>query len=61
MILATAHPAKFQDTVLRATGTPPPLREDWAEGSEEDRRAGEEATVRLGADPDLLRELLRGL
>ena len=61
MILATAHPAKFQDTVLRATGIPPPLREDWAEGSEEEERAGDEATVRLGADPDLLRELLRGL
>ncbi len=61
MILATAHPAKFQDTVLRATGTPPPLREDWAEGSEEEQRAGEAATVRLGANPDLLRGLLRGL
>ena len=60
MILATAHPAKFQDTVLRATGTPPPPREDWAEGSEQKVRAGVEATVRLGTDPELLRELLRG-
>ena len=61
MILATAHPAKFQDTVLRATGAPPPLRQDWTEGSEEKVRAGIEATVRLGTDPDLLRELLRGI
>ncbi len=61
MILATAHPAKFQDTVLRATGSPPPLREDWVEGSEEKVRAGIDATVRLGTDPELLRELLRGI
>lgn len=57
MILATADPAKFPDTVLRATGSLPPEREDWNEDQE--RPTPPNATVRLGSDPDSLRELLR--
>ncbi len=66
LVLATADPAKFPDTVARATGTQPPPREDWdfegrtPERAEEIRR-GEEVTVRLGPDPEALRALLRGI
>ena len=60
MILATADPAKFPDTVFRAIGQPPALREDWQEtGQEEEQSVGVDATVRLGPEPDSLRELLR--
>lgn len=57
MILATADPAKFPDTVLRATGSLPPEREDWNE--DEERPTPPNATVQLGSDPESLRELLR--
>lgn len=64
MILATADPAKFPATVRRATGEEPPEREDWqaddAGASESAGPARAKATVRLGPEPDELRELLRG-
>jgi threonine synthase len=60
MILATADPAKFPDTVLRATGSLPPEREDWHTDEEQpDPGSQPGATVRLGSDPDNLRALLR--
>ena len=58
MILATADPAKFPDTVRRATGQPPPPREDWAK-SDGEEASGFPETVRMGPDPEGLRELLR--
>jgi threonine synthase len=64
LILSTADPAKFPETVLRATGKVPPARGDWeGEGSSPEAREavrrGEEATVRLSPDPDELRALAR--
>jgi threonine synthase len=60
MILSTADPAKFPATVRRATGLEPPEREDWTPAGGGDAASiGAEATVRLGPDPDELRELLR--
>lgn len=65
VILSTADPAKFPDTVRRATGHTPPHRKDWEEDALQapDGRtaaeAGAETTVRLGPEPDELRALLR--
>ena len=64
LILSTADPAKFPETVLRATGHAPPGRGDWeGEGTSSEAiaaiRKGEEATVQLGPDPDQLRTLVR--
>ena len=63
LLLSTADPAKFPDTVQRATGQSPDERPDWSERGDWDadsplRRAAEEATVRLGPNPHELRELL---
>jgi threonine synthase len=64
LILSTADPAKFPETVVRATGQSPTRRDDWeGEGTTAEAIAavkkGEDATVRLGPDPDALRALLR--
>jgi len=64
LVLATADPAKFPETVVRATGVQPPPRRDWdTEGRTPETaaaiRKGEEATVELGPDPEALRALLR--
>jgi len=61
MILSTADPAKFPDTVLRATGSLPPERNDWQSADEADASASSRtsATVQLGSDPESLRALLR--
>ncbi len=61
MILSTADPAKFPDTVRRATGRTPPEREDWRNRVNEGAVSspGRDRTVRLGPDPESLRELLR--
>jgi len=60
-ILSTADPAKFPATVERATGREPPERADWqpAGGSPASADALVNATVRLGPEPDELRELVR--
>jgi threonine synthase len=60
-ILSTADPAKFPATVKRATGMEPPERPDWqpAGGSAASATARSDATVRLGPEPDELRELVR--
>ncbi len=61
LILATADPAKFPDTVRGATGHEPSERSDWhlSDDRERDASARDSQTVRLGPDPDRLRELLR--
>jgi threonine synthase len=65
-ILSTADPAKFPATVEKATGLKPPERRDWqatGDGSGERSAAAAtalaNATVRLGPEPDELRELVR--
>jgi threonine synthase len=61
LLLSTADPAKFPETVERATGSPPPERPDWDSLSEQARtrrERGRAATVRLRPDPDALRALL---
>ena len=60
--LLTADPAKFPATVKRAIGKEPPAREDWrawGESSATKSPARRDATVRLGPDPEELRQLLR--
>jgi len=64
LILSTADPAKFPETVLRATGQAPRGREDWeGEGTSPEAmeaiRKGEERTVRIGPDTAALRALVR--
>jgi len=66
LILSTADPAKFPDTVVKATGQEPPPRQDWDfEGRTpkraEEIRRGEEVTLRMGPEPEHLREMLRGI
>jgi threonine synthase len=62
LVLSTADPAKFPETVVRATGHPPPGRPEWETAQPmwgvERRRSVEEATVRMGTDPEELRGLL---
>jgi len=53
VVLATAHPAKFPETALRATGAPPPTHA----GLERFERA-EKRALPLRADPAALRSEL---
>lgn len=56
VVLATAHPAKFNDVMTRALGTPVPLPESLAACLERPHRGG-----RLDAEPSALAGFLRRL
>jgi threonine synthase len=62
LILSTADPAKFPETIVKITGGIPAVREDWQDDSGARAAAileGEAATVRMEPDTEALRALLR--
>jgi threonine synthase len=62
LILATADPAKFPETIVRVTDGIPAERADWRDDSGARAaaiREGEAATVRMEPDTEALRALLR--
>lgn len=62
LILSTADPAKFPETINKVTGRAPAERADWRDDSGARAaaiREGAAATVRMGPDTEALRSLLR--